>query len=313
MKTVVTVTMNPAFDIATEVEELIPEQKLRCGSPREDPGGGGINVARALTQLGGRVKALYPAGGPTGRRIRELLEAQEVEQIPIPIEGTTRENILVQETQSGRNFRFVLPGPALSEREWQACLDKLAELEPKPDYLIASGSLPQGVPEDFYARLARVAKHDMHLIVDASGEPLRAAVEEGVWLMRCNHHEFAEMTGRSPETDGELKELTREIVERNGAEVVIVTLGDGGALLTSREGHERAYSPDVDVVSPRGAGDNFVAALVFRLAQEKSLKEALRYAVAGAAAALLRPGTGRLRPEKVEDLCRQVRLQGPNQ
>lgn len=309
MKTVVTVTMNPALDIATEVEELIPEQKLRCGLAREDPGGGGINVARALTRLGGRVRALYPAGGLAGRRIRELLESQNVEQIPIPIQGTNRENILVQETQSGRNFRFVLPGPELSEQEWQSCLDKLAELEPRPDYVIASGSLPQGVPADFYARLASLAKQqDMRLIVDSSEEPLKAAVEEGIWLMRCNHREFGELAGRSSKSDDELKDLARQIVERGGAEVVVVTLGDQGALLSSRDVHERAYSPEVEVASPRGAGDNFVAALVFQLVQEKTLKEALRYAVAGAAAALLRPGTGRLRPEDVADLYDQVRV-----
>nr|WP_306296618.1 PfkB family carbohydrate kinase [Candidatus Entotheonella palauensis] len=158
MRTIVTLTMNPAIDTSAGVDHVIPERKLRCQSPRHEPGGGGINVSRAIRKLGGASVALYPLGGPTGQLLQHLLEQEGLSLSPIPIENWTRENFVVREDATGQQFRFVMPGPALSEAEWRHCLETLSALNPPPDYIVASGSLPRGVPSDFYARVARLHK-----------------------------------------------------------------------------------------------------------------------------------------------------------
>src|SRR5438552_1262281 len=167
---VVTLTVNPAVDISSSVEHVAPERKLRCRAPRKEPGGGGLNVSRALHELGGQSLALYLAGGPNGCLLAELLNRAGVENRAIPIEGATREDFTIVGESSGSQFRFIMPGPEVTNTEWQRCLTELEAVDPQPQYVVASGSLPPGVPADFYARVARIAKQgDSRLILDTSG------------------------------------------------------------------------------------------------------------------------------------------------
>ncbi|MBZ5757615.1 1-phosphofructokinase family hexose kinase [Pseudomonas sp. S5(2021)] len=190
-----TFTANPALDIATKTERVTPTDKLRCGEPRHDPGGGGINVARVIHVLGGGATAVYPAGGPPGQMLATLLEERAIPQHVVPITGQTRESFTVDEASTGKQFRFVLPGPALSPGEQQHCLDALAAQ--KPRFIVASGSLPPGVPFDFYARIARLAGElGAKFILDTSGEGLRQAGREGVYLIKPNLRELGELVGR---------------------------------------------------------------------------------------------------------------------
>ncbi|QBQ55699.1 1-phosphofructokinase family hexose kinase [Nitrosococcus wardiae] len=307
METVITITMNPSLDLSTEVEEMIPGRKLRTTALCREPGGGGINVARGIHALGGQVSALYTLGGPTGQTLKKLIEQAGIKHHPIPIERPTRENFSVLEKSSGHLFHLVSPGPELSQQEWQQCLDKIKQWKPPPTYLVASGSLPPGVPDNWYARLARIAKkQEMRLILDTSGAPLQAALEEGVYLVKPNQHEFQNLTGYSVDTPEEQAALTREFVEQGKAEVVILTLGEKGALLTTREEQQRAQPPEVKGISPVGAGDSFVAVITFNLARGRSLKDTLYYGVAAAAAALLTPGTELYRTEDIERLYQQM-------
>ena len=147
---IATVTMNPAIDLSTSVDRVEPVSKLRCHSLRRDAGGGGINVARVLRRLGTEVRAIYTAGGTIGQMLQELVEVENVESVALRIAEETREDFTVQEEQSGQQFRFVLAGPRVTEPEWRAFLDVIQSLDPFPKYLVASGSLPCGVPDDFY-------------------------------------------------------------------------------------------------------------------------------------------------------------------
>jgi 6-phosphofructokinase 2 len=178
MVAVVALSMNPAIDMSTLVDRVIPTRKLRCAAAKRDPGGGGISVARVVRRLGVDVAAVYPIGGATGQLLRRLVDRECIKSLAIQVSEETREDVTVLEEATGRQFRFVLPGPQLAEPEWRLCLDALESLTGRSDYIIASGSLPPGVPEDFYGGIARMAREmRAKVILDTSGPPLRAALE----------------------------------------------------------------------------------------------------------------------------------------
>ncbi len=158
MQNVVTITINPAIDVSTTVDRLEPAAKMRCGPARRDAGGGGVNVARVVKRLGGDPLAIFPAGGASGKLLVQLLEAEAVPVLPVPIAGETRENFTVFEQSTGREYRFVLEGPELSWAESSACLESVIEPGDGPAIIVASGSLPPGAPPDFHARLANNVK-----------------------------------------------------------------------------------------------------------------------------------------------------------
>src|ERR1041384_2002804 len=158
MPDIATITINPAVDIFVNVERVEATKELRCSAPKRSPGGRGINVARAAHRLGGRVGAIYPAGGALGKLLQRLVEREGIDSVTTPSHVETRENFTAYEESTGEQYRFVLPGSALYRAEWEAVLDKLANLPGKPKFVVASGSVPPGVPEDFFARVAREAK-----------------------------------------------------------------------------------------------------------------------------------------------------------
>ncbi len=304
---IATVTMNPAVDVSSGVDRVLADRKMRCGPPHYEPGGGGINVARAVKKLGGEAAALFPAGGPAGRLLEELLSGEGVPRIALPIAGWTRENLNVLEVQTGRQFRFVLPGPKLDEAEWRRCLEAVEAFDPFPAFLVASGSLPPGVPEDFHGRLAAVVRNrGGRLVLDSSGPALSRAVEEGVYLCKPSLREFQEWTGERSADEGRWRALAREIVAKKRCEVLVVSLGAAGALWTTANEQERLTAPAVPVESSVGAGDSMVAGIVLSLSRGRALHEAIRFGVAAAAAAVMNPGTQLCRREDAERLFGQV-------
>ncbi|MBE0599164.1 MAG: 1-phosphofructokinase family hexose kinase [Desulfuromonadales bacterium] len=311
-KAIATLTMNPTIDISSTIDEFVLEHKMRCSAPQRDPGGGGINVARVVHRLGGKAMVLYIAGGATGMMLHKLLRREGIEDRRIEIEKLTRENFTLSETTSGRQLRFVFPGPELRRSEWQQCLDMLGMFIPRPAYIVASGSLPPGVPDDFYARAAQVARRiDARFILDTAGEPLRMAMEEGVFLIKPNRRELETATGRNLSEPVAQEEACRELVAGGKVETVVLTLGGGGALLTSQELQLRAGPTQVQVVSAVGAGDSFVGGLTYALARNGKLEEAFWYGMAAVPAAVLTPGTELCRPKDVERLFKELRPQKP--
>jgi 6-phosphofructokinase 2 len=307
MLSIVTLTMNPAVDESTSVLYVLPDRKLRCEAPTYEPGGGGINVARAIRKLGGDALACFPAAGPAGELLRRLLDAEGVRQTPIQVAGWTRENLNVLEEVSGRQFRFCMPGAPLGDHEWPLFLDWVRELRPVPDFLVASGSLPPGVPVDFYARLAALGRQlGSRLVLDTSGAPLASAVEKGVYLLKPSLREFQALMGEHEGDESRIASLAATVVERGWCEILVLSLGPGGALWVTASERERLASPTVRVKSSVGAGDSMVAGIVLSLAQGRGLGEAVRFGVAAGAAAVMNPGTALCRPEDVQRLYPQV-------
>jgi 6-phosphofructokinase 2 len=309
MTDIVTVTPNPAVDLSTSVERVVPVSKLRGTSQRRDPGGGGINVARVVKRLGGEVSALYPVGGVTGDLLRRLLDKEGVPSQTFAIAEETREDFFVSEISTGRPFRFILPGPRLNDEEWQECLRLLSRIKPFPRFVVASGSLPGGVPDDFYARLTRIAKQrGARMILDTSGPALALAVAEGVDLIKPNLREMRELAGHEPSDAGEWEAAAKALVHGGKVAIVALTMGHLGAVLVTRDQVLRAEPLPITPVGAVGAGDSFLGALLWQLASGGDLEESFRHAVAAGAAALLNQGTSLCLPGDVERLAQQVIL-----
>jgi 6-phosphofructokinase 2 len=304
---IVTLTMNPAIDVTTSVALVMPDVKLRCESPIYEAGGGGVNVARAIRRLGGDALALFPAGGPAGALLGHLLTAEGVRYRGLSVTGWTRQNLNVSEPATGRQFRFVMPGPCLTDAEWPPALDELDALEPPPRFLVASGSLPPGIPADFYARLARnCRRRGVALVLDASGEALRQAVEEGVYLLKPSLREFEELTGERGCGESRLNELGRRLIATGRCEVLVLSLGARGVLWISDTESERLVPPTVPVKSSVGAGDSMVAGIVWSLVRGWLFADAVRFGVAAGAASVMNQGTELCRVADVERLYADV-------
>jgi len=306
---IVTITINPAIDIFVNVERVEPTKKLRCSAPKRDPGGGGINVARVAHRLGGSVAAIYPIGGAIGKLLQRLVEREGIDSVVTPSHVETRENFTAYEEATGEQYRFVLPGSALHKAEWEACLDKLATLPDKPKIVVASGSIPPGVPEDFYARVARLAKKfGAKMVIDTSGLGLKEALAEGVTLIKPNLAELNEFVGTPLGRDDECIAAARKLIADKRVEIVALTLGDAGALLITAQHVWRAAPMHIEVVSAVGAGDSFLGGMVAALAAGRKLDQAFRTGIAAGSAAVMSPGTELCREEDVRRLLHEVRI-----
>ena len=309
MTDIVTITPNPAIDLSTSVERIVPVHKMRGTSQRRDPGGGGINVARVIKRLGGDVSAIYPVGGVTGDLLRRLLDKENVPSETFVIAEETREDFFVNELSTGRPFRFILPGPSLNDTEWQECLTLLSRIEPFPRFVVASGSLPGGVPDDFYARLTRIVKQrGARMILDTSGPALAAAVTEGLDLIKPNLREMRELAGREPTDASEWEDAAKALIRRGKVAIVALTMGHLGAVLVTLDQVLRAEPLPIAPISAVGAGDSFLGALLWQLASGADLEKSFRHAVAAGAAALLNRGTSLCLSDDVKRLAQQVVL-----
>lgn len=307
MPKIITLTFSPCIDKTTSIPKLIPEKKLRCSSPILQPGGGGINVARAIKKLGGEAIAVYPAGGYTGKHFNALLENEDVPVIIIETKNETRENIIVVDESKNQQYRFGMPGTALTEDEWQQCL-KAIEKENGIEFIVASGSLPPGVPLDIYARLAVITKKkNAKLIVDTSGEALKHAVDEGVYLIKPNLGELASLAGLEKIEDSQIIDLGKKLIGKGSCEILVVSMGEKGAILITKDENHHVLPPQVKRKSTVGAGDSMVAGLVIALSNRNSFKDVLQYAVACGTAATMNSGTELCKKEDVEMLIQTMK------
>ncbi len=291
MPTIVTITFSPCIDKSTAVTSLIPEKKLRCKTPKLEPGGGGINVARAIKKLGGHATAIFPSGGYTGKYFNHLMEKEGVPSVIIESANETRENIIVLDESSNNQYRFGMPGTGLNEREWKKCLWAVEQID-NAEFIIASGSLPPGVPTDIYGRLAKIAQaKNARYVVDTSGKALQAAADEGVYLLKPNLGELCILAGIEKIDLNRVEEIAKKVIREKKCEIIVVSLGEAGAaLITSTETY-KATPPKVDRKSTVGAGDSMVAGIVYSLGRGMNLEQSLRYGVACGTAATMNPGT----------------------
>ncbi|MCF3143467.1 1-phosphofructokinase family hexose kinase [Streptomyces platensis] len=306
---VLTLTMNPAVDICWDVGHLADIGKNRARVRSVVGGGGGINVARGVARLGGRATAVHTAGREVGCRLNRLLDEEGIDHIAVDIGGETREALVLFETESRRSHHIVPPGPHLDDLEGQRCLDVLGQAIGTSRYVVASGSLPGGLPDDFYTAVARRVKAaGSRLVLDTSGPALRQALAEGVFLIRTSRTEAADLLGRTVRSFDDALAVNEQLLTTGAAEITITTIGDLGALCSTRHGHTELRAPPLPgaLLSDAGAGDSMVAALTVRLAAGDDPVSACALGVAVAAASVLTPGTEPFDRGMAESLCPDV-------
>jgi 6-phosphofructokinase 2 len=304
-KRIVTLTLNPSVDIASDADAVRPVRKVRTRDETFDPGGGGVNVSRVLRELGADTLAVIAAGGVSGRLLEELLDQAGLPHRAVRTAGRTRVSYTVHDLGARQEYRFVPEGPVLSKREWQAALEVLDHSDGA--WIVASGSLPRGVPDDFFAHAAAMAsRRGRRFVLDTSGEPLRAALGKGLALIKPSRTEFEALIREPFGTPEAQEEAALRLVRNGAAELVAVTLGHEGAILAEPERVLRLPALDVPALGAVGAGDSFLAAMVCALSQGQSPRQAFALGMAAGAAAVMRPGTAHPRAADVEALRRRI-------
>lgn len=298
---IVTLTVNPALDKSTTFSGLIAEQKIRCDFPQYDAGGGGINVSKAISRLGGSSLCIFTSGGSAGQMIEKLIAEEKIDFIAIPVKNWTRESLVAVDDHTNKQYRFGFPGAEISASEQKLILKSISEH--KPQYFVVSGSLNEGLPTDYYAKIAKKAKSSgAKVILDTSGEPLKKALEEGVYLVKPNVGELAKLVGTDRLHTNEVDDAAKTLIDKGQAEIVVVSLGPQGAVLVTKDETHFIPAPNVSKKSTVGAGDSMVGGMTWALSQDKSMKEVVQWGVACGSAATMSEGSRLFQKEDAEKL-----------
>ena len=306
MAVIVTITLNPALDKSISVPELVPEKKLRAVSAKVEPGGGGINVSRALKKLGVESEAIFLSGGYTGKNLEVLLQKEQVAFTAIAILADTRENFVVFDEDKQLQYRFGMPGETVLDKELESLMQTLGTFS-DTGYLVVSGSLPPGTSTTVFHQIADVAKKiNAKLIVDSSGEGLKAAVKEGLFLIKPNLGELAALVGKEWIDQSEIVSTARQVIASGACEAMAVSMGADGAMLITATEQYQAIAPKAPVLSTVGAGDSMLAGILAGISKGWTWKKVLQYGVAAGSAATLHKGTELCRLEDTERIFAQM-------
>lgn len=303
MAHIVTLTLNPTIDKSTTVEQIVADHKMRCAPPRFEPGGGGINVSRGLKRLGIEAVAIFPVGGPGGLLLEELLLQEQLLQRPVTSASSTRENFIVVDASTSQQYRFGMPGAPLAVDEQQHLLTTLQALDPTPDFLVVSGSMPPGVEPNFLGRIVAVAHAaGTRVVVDTSGPALQGALDAGVYLIKPNLGELSKLVGVAELDNASAVAAARQLIEAGKCEIVVVSMGPQGACVVTRDLVDHVPAPAVKKRSTVGAGDSMVAGMVYALSTGQLVREAVRLGVACGTAATMNSGTELFKKADVDRL-----------
>ena len=247
MSTIITITFSPSIDKSASVATIQADKKMRCSQPNTEPGGGGINVARVINRLGGDVKAIFPSGGYTGMFFNYLLENEKVPFTSIQTKNETRENFVIFDESTNKQFRFGMPSNEIFEDEFKNLI-KVIENHESIDFIIASGSLPPGTPTDIYSQLSKIAKSkNAKFIADTSGEGLKSIIKEDVYLLKPNLEELEILLDIKKIEPENIEVLAKELIRKKSCEIIVISLGANGAMLVTKDKTITIKPPKVNV------------------------------------------------------------------
>ncbi len=308
MKTIITLTVNPVVDKNTAIANLVPHRKLRCTEPRYYAGGGGINVSRAIKNLGGASLSVFLAGGRTGEHLQELLGKEDIPQKVVELSGATRENFSVMDASTALHYRFASPGPVVAQKEWKASLYLVEKNLKANDFLVASGKLTSGIPDDYYLKLDEIVKDkNAQLILDTKGEALKHAVKNDIFLFKPNLSELASLYQKEFVTFKTIEKIAKDFMETHTCKILAVSLGCRSALLVTPKSLEYVPAPVVEERNSIGAGDSMVAGMLLKVQEGHTPKTMVQYGVAAGASATMRKGSQLCRKEEVDKIFDRIK------
>jgi 1-phosphofructokinase len=309
---VVTVALNPALDQTIEIASLQPGAVNRALRMQIDVGGKAINVASCLSDFGIPVAVTGQLGRDNAALFEELFQRKKIANHCCYLNGLTRINTKLADTVSGETTDLNMPGTAFSPEAatdlLNQVLERLERLAEHVEWVVLSGSLPPGMPVNAYATITeRVQAAGASVLLDTSGEPLKAALAAGPRMIKPNRYELAELMGRPLDSLASLVTAGHELLLSSPAPAwVVVSLGSEGALILNRELALHAHPLKVAVISTVGAGDAMVAGLVAARLEDRMLIETAQLATAFSATKLTRLGPHLPRPAEVRALAEQV-------
>ncbi|PFG63045.1 6-phosphofructokinase 2 [Thioclava sp. ES.031] len=313
MPDILTITLKPAVDYATATDHVEAGPKLYCREPRMDPGGGGVNVARAIAKLGGEVRAFVVVGGTMGDRLLSLLAAENVPVLECRVAAETGYSLAVTDAETSEQFRFTLPGGSLSDTDARMILEQISQAVPQDGFVVLSGGVPKGLPVDFPQQVqAVVAERNGRLVVDTSKAPLQHLIHHPAApldVLRLDRGEMETASGREIRSIADSLAFADELVRRGVARIVISGHGAEGSAMVAGDQRVFCHAPEVPVRSKIGAGDAFLGAFTLSLARGEPPEQALTWGVAAAAATVGTEGTALLDAPETEALMPQCRLE----
>lgn len=302
---ILTITLNPAIDKSTTVNKLQPESKLRCTDVLYEPGGGGINVSKALKKLNVSSVALFPAGGHNGEMLKSLLKEEGIDFNSTDTTVETRENWVVLESEANNQFRFTFPGRTFGEQVLKDMIEGIRSYS--PEFVVASGSLPPGLPDYFYGLIVKTANSvGAKCILDTSGPALQALKGKHAFLIKPNISELGKMLNIPELENKDVPDAAEQAVRDGFAEIIVVSMGADGAWLVTAEKKYFALAPPVKKKSTVGAGDSMVAGITYMLQQKQTFGQALNFGVACGSAATMNDGTQLFNPADVQRLYEEI-------
>ncbi|MBN1594063.1 MAG: 1-phosphofructokinase [Candidatus Coatesbacteria bacterium] len=303
-----TLTLNPALDRTIRVKNLTFDDANRVLSEERFAAGKGIDVSRAVIELGGSTMAFGFVGGYAGMELEDRLRLAGVDTDFVRISSETRTNVVIRDVESNSITALNARGPHATHVEYEQLLKKLREHKFAPGFFVISGSAPPGVPTDVYCEVINIAKrNNLKAVLDADGELLKRGIEAGPFMIKPNSHELRRLLGYEVHGIDEVERAGQKVREM-GVENVLVSMGKDGAVLVSADGSYFAKPPLVDAVSPIGAGDSLVAGFILGLDSGLSFCESLRLGVAAGAACALTPGTELCKYEDVYIIRSEVEI-----
>lgn len=306
---ILTITLNPAIDKVYEVEDFAVGKIFRPKAMTETAGGKGLNVARVVHLLGEPVMATGFLGGHNGRIIDSRVQAEGIISRFLEIKGETRICIAIIDQLNHTSTEILEKGPRIEVNDALAFLDHYDRLSEEGQIVTASGSLPVGLPEDYYRLLVEKAKSKNQLfLLDTSGIALKRAIPAKPYMVKPNLDEIQSLLNR------ELPDLTAQAeavmqLKRAGITLPCLTLGANGALVALDNGVYHFSGPKIKVLNTVGSGDSFVAGCAVALQQGWEGKDVVRLGMACGMANTQFFQTGMVSRELVETYFGQITIE----
>jgi 6-phosphofructokinase 2 len=304
---ITTLTLNPALDKSAQVDQFVPEQKLKCHSIQYQAGGGGVNISRVLHTLQVKNKCIFTSGGDTGLYLKKLLVKENIDLKTIAVNSWTRENLSIVDTKTKLQYRFGMPGNDLNTSDIELIKTELTNEVKDNSILVLSGSLSEKTPSNLYATLLKMlAGKNVKVVIDTSGQALIETLKENVYLVKPNQRELAQLAGKEFLSKNEQEDFAMELINSKKAKLVVVSMGARGAFLASSEGIFYKSAPSVKVKSTIGAGDSMVAGMVYAIQQGLSSEEILKWGVVCGVATTMTEGTNLASQENINKVLELI-------